>query len=57
MMAESVSTMGTNEMTSGMMIVVRPAMRVTLSSEMVPSEKPSSSDPQSPMKMDAGLKL
>ena len=36
---------------------VSAAVRLTLSSEMEPSAKPSSSDPESPKKMLAGLKL
>ena len=56
-MAENVSMMGMPAMTSGTMMVVRPAMRVTERSEMVPSAKPSVSEPESPMKIDAGWKL
>ena len=56
-MAENVSMMGTAAMTSGTMMVVRPAKRVTDSSETVPSANPSVSEPESPMKIEAGWKL
>ena len=41
----------------GTSVVVIDAKRATPSSEMVPSINPSSIDPESPMKMLAGLKL
>ena len=44
-------------MTSGTAMVVRPAKSVTESSDETPSAKPSVSEPESPMKMDAGWKL
>ena len=56
-MAENVSMMGTAAITSGTMIVVRPANLVTESSETVPSAKPSVRAPESPMKTEAGWKL
>ena len=52
--AESVSRMGTPATMSGMMREVSAAVRLTLRSEMVPSPKPRSSEPESPMKIDAG---
>ena len=56
-MAEKVSMMGTAAITSGTMMVVRPANLVTESSETVPSAKPSVRAPESPMKTEAGWKL
>ena len=56
-MAANVSMMGTPAMTSGTMRVVAAATRLTPSNAMTPSKKPSMFEPQSPMKIDAGLKL
>ena len=56
-MAEKVSMMGTAAITSGTMMVVRPAKRVTESRETAPSAKPRVSAPESPMKIEAGWKL
>ncbi len=47
-MAESVSMMGTPATMSGMISEVSAAVRLTLSSEMEPSAKPRSNDPESP---------
>ena len=55
--ALNVSMMGTPATMSGMMSEVSAAVRLTLSSEIEPSAKPRSSDPESPKKMLAGLKL
>ena len=38
-------------------MVVRPATRVTDNSEITPKVKPISNDPESPRKIEAGLKL
>ena len=57
MIAENVSIMGTPATISGMSNEVRAAVRETLSNEMMPRENPRSSDPESPRKIDAGLKL
>ena len=57
MIAENVSMMGTPATINGMSREVTAAVRETLSSEMMPSENPNSSEPESPRKIDAGLKL
>ncbi len=56
-MAAAVSMMGTPAMMRGRMRVVTAAKRRTLKSEMMPSTKPMVSDPESPMKIEAGWKL
>ena len=57
MIAEAVSKIGTPMMSSGTTRVMAATDFITPSSEMHASVKPRNIAPESPMKIDAGLKL